>query len=255
MGVRCSSQRASVAYVDDRETLLAVKKELGAPPQLASWADDPAADDHCSWRGVTCAPGEEKAVTELSLHGLNLTGAFPASACGLKSLARLDLSYNFLTGAFPSDALYACTELSFLDLSNNQFSGPLPSDIDRRLSPAMEHLNLSTNLFDGHVPHAVARLRGLKSLLLDTNSFTGTYPAADISELAGIQVLTLTCNMFAPAPVPMELSRLTNLTYLWMDQMKLAGEIPEAFSSLTELTVFSMASNKLSGSIPASGRL
>ncbi|RCV21974.1 hypothetical protein SETIT_4G182400v2 [Setaria italica] len=243
-----SSKRAAAAAADDdRETLLAVRKEWGGPAQLASW--DPAAD-HCSWRGVTCAAGGRGAVTELSFDGLNLTGTVPASVCALKSLARLDLSYNHLTGAFPAAALYACAELGFLDLSNNQFSGLLPRDIDR-LSPAMEHLNLSVNRFDGEVPPTVTRLPALKSLLLDTNNFTGAYPAAEISKLAGLEVLTLADNAFARAPVPTEFSKLINLTCLWMEQMNLAGEIPEAFSSLTELTVFSLASNQLTGSIPA----
>ncbi|PUZ60301.1 hypothetical protein GQ55_4G112700 [Panicum hallii var. hallii] len=247
LGGGCSSQRAGGG--GDREALLAVKREWGGPSQLASW--DPAANpDHCNWTGVTCATGGGGVVTGIILPRFNLTGSVPAPVCSLKSLARLDLSYNNLTGAFPAAALHACAGLSFLDLSNNQFSGALPRDIDG-LSPAMEHLNLSVNGFDGEVPPAVARLTALKSLLLDTNRFAGAYPAAEISNLAGLKVLTLADNLFAPAPVPAEFAKLTNLTYLWMDKMDLTGEIPEAFSSLTELTVFSLASNKLTGSIPA----
>ncbi|CAN6176820.1 unnamed protein product [Urochloa humidicola] len=233
----------------DRETLLAVKKDWGSPPQLKSW-DPAAAPDHCSWTGVTCATGAAGDVTGLTLSHLNLTGSVPASACALKSLTRLDLSNNNLTGAFPAAELYTCAELRFLDLSNNQLSGPLPRDIDG-LSPAMAHLNLSTNSFTGEVPAAVARLPALKSLLLDTNRFTGAYPAAAIGELAGLEILALAGNAFAAAPVPKELGKLTNLTYLWLDKMNLTGEIPEAFSGLTELAVFSVASNKLTGPIPA----
>ncbi|CAN6177845.1 unnamed protein product [Urochloa humidicola] len=235
---------------DDRETLLAVKKEWGEPPQLASW-DPTAGADHCTWRGVTCAAGSGTAVTELSFHGLNLTGSVPASICFLSNLTRLDLAYNDLTGAFPAAALSACAHLTFLDLSNNLFTGPLPRDFGG-LSPAtMEHLNLSNNSFAGEVPPAVARLLpALKSLLLDTNNFTGAYPAAEISELAGLEVLTLANNPFAAAPVPVELGKLANLTYLWMDNMSLTGEIPEAFSGLTELTLIGLSRNELTGAIP-----
>jgi Leucine-rich repeat (LRR) protein/tRNA A-37 threonylcarbamoyl transferase component Bud32 len=233
----------------DRETLLAVKKDWSSPPQLKSW-DPAAAPDHCNWTGVACATGGGGVVTGLTLSHLNLTGSVPASVCLLKNITHLDLSYNNLTGAFPAAALYACAELRYLDLSNNQFSGPLPRDIDG-LSPAMEHLNLSTNSFAGEVPPAVTRLTALKSLLLDTNRLTGTYPAVGISELAGLEVLTLAYNAFSPGPMPAEFANLTKLTYLWMDKMNLTGEIPEAFSSLTELTVFSLASNALTGSIPA----
>ena len=233
----------------DRDKLLAVKKDWGNPPQLKSW-DPAAAPNHCNWTGVRCATGGGGVVTELILPGLKLTGSVPASVCALESLTRLDLSYNNLTGAFPGAALYSCVGLTFLDLSNNQFSGPLPRDIDR-LSPALEHLNLSTNSFAGVVPPAVAGFPALRSLLLDTNNFTGAYPAAEISSLAGLERLTLADNAFAPAPLPAEFAKLTNLTYLWMDSMNLTGEIPEAFSSLTELTTLSLVSNQLTGSIPA----
>ncbi|CAL5048247.1 unnamed protein product [Urochloa decumbens] len=234
----------------DRDVLLAVKKDWCSPPQLNSW--DPAATpDHCNWTGVTCAAGDAAAVTGLILSRLNLTGTVPASVCALKSLARLDLSYNNLTGAFPAAALSPCGDLTFLDLSNNQLSGPLPRDIDAGLSPALEHLNLSTNGFSGEVPPAVARLTKLRSLLLDTNRFTGAYPADGIGELAGLEVLALAYNAFAPAPVPVEFANLTNLTYIWLDKMNLTGEIPDAFSGLTELTTFSVACNELTGPVPA----
>ncbi|GJN38630.1 hypothetical protein PR202_gb27690 [Eleusine coracana subsp. coracana] len=235
----------------DRNTLLVIKKDWGSPPQLTSWDATTDADaDHCRWKGVTCAGAGSGVVTELSLPFLNLTGSVPASVCTLKNLTHLDLSYNNLAGAFPAATLFACTHLRTLNLSNNLFSGPLPADIDG-LSPAMEHLNLSSNRFAGEVPPAVARLPALKSLLLDTNRFTGAYPAAEIGRLAGLDVLTLANNMFAPAPVPTEFAKLTKLTYLWMFNMSLTGEIPEAFSNLTELRTMDLSWNNLTGTIPA----
>ncbi|XP_051199650.1 uncharacterized protein [Lolium perenne] len=231
----------------DQATLLAIKNDWGNPPQLASW--DPAVHtDHCSnWTGVTCDGAG--VVTEISLASLNITGGVPAHVCDLKSLTRLDLSINNLTGGFPGTALYACSQLRFLDLSNNHFDGVLPDDINS-LSSHMEHLNLSANSFSGAVPAAVSGLSVLKSLILDTNQFTGTYPAAEISKLGGLERLTLAANPFAPAPAPAEFAKLTNLTYLWMGSMNMTGEIPEAYSSLTELTMFALMTNRLTGKIP-----
>nr|CAB3468185.1 unnamed protein product [Digitaria exilis] len=244
------SQPATGTGAGDRDTLVTIKKDWGNPPQLNSW-DPTTAPNHCNWTGITCGGGAAGAVTGLALPRLNLTGAVPASVCLLSSLARLDLSNNNLTGAFPSAALYACTELTFLDLSNNQFSGPLPRDIDRLSPETMAHLNLSAAGFSGEVPPAVGRLPALESLLLDNNHFTGAYPATEISSLAGLKILTLANNTFAPAPIPKEFANLTNLTYLWLDQMSLTGQIPEELASLTELSLFSLASNNLTGSIPA----
>ncbi|KQK18000.1 receptor-like protein kinase 5 [Brachypodium distachyon] len=232
----------------DQASLLAIKNAWGNPSQLASW--DPAAHaDHCrNWTGVAC---QGAVVTGLTLPSLNLTGKVPESLCDLASLARLDLSSNKLSGAFPGAALYGCSKLRFLDLSYNAFDGALPDDINLILSPAMEHLNLSNNHFSGVLPPAVARLPLLKSLLLDTNQFTGSYPAREISELKGLQQLTLALNAFEPAPAPVEFAQLTNLTYLWMSNMNVTGEIPEAYSSLTELTVLGLSTNNLTGEIPA----
>ncbi|XP_006656162.1 receptor-like protein kinase 5 [Oryza brachyantha] len=241
------------AAAGDRDTLVALRKAWGNPPKLASWDPATAATDHCSWQGVTCSDGTGgggRAVTELSLRDMNLTGTVPAAVCDLPSLTRLDLSGNNLSGAFPAAALYRCSRLLFLDLAENSFDGALPRDIGR-LSPAMEHLNLSSNSFGGEVPPAVAALPALKSLLLDTNQFTGAYPAAEIGNLTSLEHLTLAANAFAPAPVPRAFAKLTNLTYLWMSKMNMTGGIPEEFSSLTELTLFDLSSNKLSGAIPA----
>jgi kinase len=106
-------------------------------------------------------------VMELFFPSMNLNGSMSASLCGLKSLAHLDLSYNKLTDVFPAISLYAYATLRYLDFYNNFFSGPLPVDIDNH-SPAMEHLNLSSNRFSGEVPLAVVHLPMLKALVLNT---------------------------------------------------------------------------------------
>lgn len=119
------------------------------------------------------------------------------------------------------------------------------------LSPGMEHLNLSTNHFHGAVPAEVAGLLALRSLILDNNHFTGVYPAAEISKLAGLEQLSLAWNPFAAGPAPLEFAKLTNLTYLWMSGMNMTGVIPKAYSSLAKLTLIAMTNNVLTGEIPA----
>ncbi|CAL5049622.1 unnamed protein product [Urochloa decumbens] len=256
----------------DRDALLAVKKDWGSPPALQSW-DPAAAPDHCNWAGVTCAAaaaggGGCGVVTGLALSRLNLTGLVPASVCALKSLARLDLSYNNLTGPFPAAALYPCAELRFLDLSNNQLSGPLLRDIDG-LSPAMEHLNLSTNGFAGEVPPAVARLPSLKSLILDTNRFSGEFPARiwSFPKLTTVMIQNNSFTGTLPSEISPSISRLEmgnnmfsgsfpklalGLKVFRAENNRLAGELPADMSKLGNLTDLSVAGNRIAGSIPAS---
>uniref|UniRef100_A0A0E0AAW0 Leucine-rich repeat-containing N-terminal plant-type domain-containing protein n=1 Tax=Oryza glumipatula TaxID=40148 RepID=A0A0E0AAW0_9ORYZ len=146
-------------------------------------------------------PGEgERVVTGLSLAGMNLTRTIPAAVGDLKNLTWLDLSYNNLSGAFPAWSRALCSG-SLTSPTTPSTTAPLPRDIGS-LSPAMEHLNLSSNSFSGGVPSAVAALPALRSLILHTNLFTGVYPAEAISNLSRLESLTLAYNVFALAPVP-----------------------------------------------------
>ncbi|KAJ1254492.1 hypothetical protein BS78_K050100 [Paspalum vaginatum] len=242
------SIRQSMAQADAGElnTLLAIKQDWGSPSALSSWSAQNTS--YCTWAGVGCTSGK---VSALSLQKLNITNPVPASTiCALKNLSRLDLSYNNLTGRFPT-ALYSCAALQYLDLSNNFFSGALPADIGKLSPAAMEHLNLSSNGFAGAVPSAIAGLTKLKSLLLDNNGFSGTYPASAIAGLTELETLTLAHNPFAPGPIPDGFGELTKLRLLWLSGMNLTGGIPDALSSLTELTMLALSENKLGGDIPA----
>ncbi|KAF8670596.1 hypothetical protein HU200_050623 [Digitaria exilis] len=225
-------------------TLLTIRRDWGNPTALSSW--NSYNSSYCNWQGVSCNNGR---VTKLSWPNLNITNPIPASICSLKNLTYLDLSYNNLTGEFPAAALYACSALHYLDLSNNLFSGVLPADINK-MSLGMEHLNLSSNGFSGSVPLTIAGFPKLKSLLLDTNSFNGTYPGAAIGNLTELETLTLASNPFSPGPIPDHFARLKNLKMLWMSEMNLTGVIPNTLSSLTELTLLGLYENNLEGAIP-----
>jgi kinase len=248
--VTSNSSSQSMAQITDASelaTLLAIKKGWGSPSALSSWSSQNAS--YCSWAGVRCVNGQ---VCALSFQNLSIANPVPvpaASICNLKNLSYLDLSYNKLTGQFPT-ALYSCSAARFLDLSNNRFSGALPADINK-LSSAMEHLNLSSNGFTGSVPRAIAAFKKLRSLVLDTNSFDGTYPGSAIAGLSELETLTLANNPFVPGPIPDDFGKLTKLQMLWMSGMNLTGRIPDKLSSLTELTTLALSVNKLHGEIPA----
>ncbi|CAD6247397.1 unnamed protein product [Miscanthus lutarioriparius] len=243
---------SDLAHANDAElrALLTIKKDWGNPAALRSWKNSSASasSTHCQWAGVACSNGQ---VTALSFQNFNISRPIPVSICSLKNLTYMDLSYNNLTGEFPAAALYRCSALRFLDLSNNHFSGALPADIDKKLSSsAMEHLNLSSNGFSGSVPLAIAGFPKLKSLVLDTNSFNGSYPGAAIGNLTQLETLTLASNPFTPGPIPDEFGKLKKLKMLWMSGMNLTGGIPGKLSSLTELTLLALYDNNLEGEIP-----
>ncbi|EEE56600.1 hypothetical protein OsJ_05963 [Oryza sativa Japonica Group] len=195
--------------------------------------------------GIGCRNGQ---VTSLSFHNFQIANLIPASICSLKNLKYLDLSFNNLTGEFPT-ALYSCSALQFLDLSNNEFTGKLPEHVDK-LSLGMQHLNLSRNSFIGDLPSAIGRFSKLKSLVLDSNNFNGTYQGAAIGGLVELEMLTLAYNPFKASLIPNEFGKLTKLTYLWLSWMNLIGNIPNVLSALTELELLDISINKLEGKNP-----
>jgi kinase len=233
------------------QALLTIKQDWGNPTALRSWKSHSSnhtaspLSSHCQWVGVACSNGQ---VTALSFQNSQIANPIPASICSLKNLSYLDLSYNDLTLEFPT-TLYSCSVLQYLDLSNNGFSGALPADINN-LSSGMEHLNLSSNGFTGSVPSGIAGFSKLKSLVLDTNRFDGSYPAAAISNLIELETLTLASNPFAAGPIPHEFSKLTKLKMLWLSGMNLTGGIPDELSPLDELTLLDLSGNNLHGQIP-----
>ncbi|BAS77750.1 Os02g0227600 [Oryza sativa Japonica Group] len=238
-----NSQSAAQPSADEQTLLLAIKQDWDNPAPLSSWSSTG------NWTGVIYnnITGQ---VTGLSLPSFHIARPNPPSVCRLKNLTYIDLSFNNLTGDFPT-VLYGCSALEFLDLSNNQLSGKLPDRIDR-LSLGMQHLNLSSNAFTGDVPLAIGRFSKLKSLVLDTNSFNGNYPGAAIGGLLELETLTLAKNPFEPGPVPKEFGNLTKLKLLWLSCMNMTGTIPDDLSSLTELTLLDLSQNKMQGQIPES---
>ncbi|KAK1324127.1 Receptor-like protein kinase HAIKU2 [Acorus calamus] len=133
-----------------------------------------------------------------------------------------------------------------LSLGNNNFSGEVPPDLTRCAN--LRSLNLSTNFLTGPIPDLSA-LSELRVLDLSTNSFLGQAPMW-VFRLTSLSTLGLRENGFDDWVVPDEIGNLKNLTWLFLGECNLFGEIPNSILELKLLESLDFSRNKLSGEFP-----
>ncbi|XP_051126692.1 probable inactive receptor kinase At5g67200 [Andrographis paniculata] len=111
-------------------------------------------------------------------------------------------------------------------------------------------LNLKNNSLSGALPD-FSLLVNLKTLYLDHNSFSGTFPPSILS-LRRLSFLDLSRNNFS-GELPANLMVLDRLFYLRLDSNRFSGPIPPL--NQTTLEVFNVSSNNLSGPVPVTPTL
>ncbi|KAL3612041.1 hypothetical protein D5086_003061 [Populus alba] len=110
---------------DDARCLQGVQNSLGDPEgRLAKWNfANSSVGFICNFVGVSCWNDRENRIINLELRDMNLSGQVPESLQYCKSLQKLDLSSNSLSGTIPAQI---CTLKSF-SVANNDLTGPVPS--------------------------------------------------------------------------------------------------------------------------------
>lgn len=139
--------------------------------------------------------------------------------CYERKLVRLVLEGLDLGGIFAPNSLTNLDQLRVLSLKNNSLTGPIPD---------------------------LSKLVNLKSLFLDHNSFSGTFPRS-IFSLHRLKTLDFSRNNLT-GPVPKGLASLDRLYYLRLDLNRFNGPIP-AFNQ-SSLQTFNVSRNNLTGAIP-----
>jgi Leucine-rich repeat (LRR) protein len=253
--VACATAATSTATSSQADALQAFRAALTVPPEaapfFATWSATAASP--CGFTGVNCTGGN---VTALSLPALKLSAAtvpFAALCAALPSLAALSLPENSLAGAI--DGVVKCTALQELNLAFNGFTGAVPD-----LSPlaGLRSLNVSSNCFDGAFPwRSLAYTPGLTLLALGDNPFlapTAAFPP-EVTKLTNLTVLYMSAAKIGGA-IPPEIGDLVNLVDLELSDNDLTGEIPPEIARLTSLTQLELYNNSLRGALPAGfGRL
>ncbi|XP_058765805.1 probable inactive receptor kinase At5g67200 [Vicia villosa] len=144
--------------------------------------------------------------------------------CAQGRVVRFVLQSFSLTGFFPPNTLTRLDQLRVLSLRNNSLSGPIPD-----LSP----------------------LINLKSLFLDRNNFSGSFPPS-ILFLHRLITLSLSHNNLTGS-LPVQLTLLDRLISLRLDSNSFTGPLPPL--NQTELKIFNISANNLTGPVPVTETL
>ena len=154
--------------------------------------------------------GIEKA-TRLREIYLDQTGLSSVDGIeGATSLTTLNLRFNNLQGAFPSDILQVKT-LKSITLSHNKLEGPLPTTVSMS---NLETLILSSNSFQGKLS-GVAFPPSLRILDLSKNELSGSIPESFLDTVPATAQLDIDLSEnLLTGIVPSSLTRFDEMTLL-----------------------------------------
>ncbi|XP_037416840.1 MDIS1-interacting receptor like kinase 2-like [Triticum dicoccoides] len=241
--------------------------------------------------------GNSSQLESIGIANNNFSGLFPSSICVGGALKTVSAEYNGFT-SIHHQTFQNCTTLQYVDFTANNivaelrdcnnFSGTIPSWASRSL-PELNFLRLSSNMFDGIIPHQILQFRKLQVLDLSKNKLTGPIPddfrnftgmvheqedidyiydgyttyAPEIQivwknvdqlyivVIAGMAGIDLSGNSLSQE-IPNGLTTLLAIRYLNLSGNHLSGFIPEDIGNLVLLESLDLSRSQLSGEIPPS---
>jgi Leucine-rich repeat (LRR) protein len=202
------------------------------------WVDAEA--DVCSWHGVDC-------------YGAMDDPSFVFKAYERAGFVRsLDLSSNRLAGRVP-ESIWDMPYLEELKLRDNP-----------DLTVTFENVGKAKHLKNMVLSNtAVKSLEGigaagntLEKLHLTNCDFSGTSFPSEVYDLLALRGMYFNYAGFSGPLSGQAISRMANLTHIYLYENMLTGTIPSEIGKLSDLEVLALASNDFSGTIPMSlGRL
>jgi len=198
--------------------------------------------DICDWYGISCKPGGS--IQAILLGSNNLSGSPPKELFDIQNLQWLwlysnPISFNFagIENAIHLESLLlGSTGLKSLKGVHGAFG--------------LKELDIRFNSLSGPFPTELLQLVNLESLLMSSNSLTGSIP--DMTALSNLRILQLGSNFFSGKLRPF--AYMGSLVTLDLSGNKLSGSIPRniLFSVPTDSKIFvDLSNNLIDGTIPA----
>ncbi|XP_074284255.1 receptor-like protein EIX2 [Silene latifolia] len=244
------------------------------PPQLGNLTNLVHLDLHvvheCYEQSLLYGEGFGWASGLLKLQSLDMSGynLFRAHdtfkvLITLPSLSALSLSGCELDNSHPSEAFIGNTSDSYfptlqhLDLSSNGFEGPLPSVFKNMVS--LRSLSLYSNYLNGSIPLWLRAMKRLEVLDLGMNLFS--YVEGGIMGImenpCNFKHLDLSNNFISQGDFLEPLMGLSGcaafeLQYLALSNNMMYGSLPSSLGQLTNLNYLDLRATSMNGSLPSS---
>ncbi|CAM8958320.1 unnamed protein product [Rhodiola kirilowii] len=186
---------------------------------------------------------------ELYLGANKISGIIPSLIGNLTNLYVLSLWENQLEGSLPS-SLQSCISLQYLNIEKNRLHGDSSLKIVSSLNQIII-LDMSGNLFTGHIPRELGNLVHLSDLEISDNKYSGEIPI-ELGKCLMLENLELRGNMFT-GRIPLSLGSLKGVQIVDFSRNDLSGSIPLQFQDLSHLQFFDVSFNQLEGDVPRKG--
>lgn len=190
--------------------------------------------------------GKLEKLEELWLQSSGFYGEIPSSLLGLRSLAVLDLSRNNLTGKLPEMLGSSLKNLVSFDVSENKLVGSFPNGFCS--GKGLVSLSLHTNFFTGTLPDSLNQCLNLERFQVQNNGFSGDFPKA-LWSLPKIKLIRAENNGFS-GEVPESISMAAQLEQVQLDNNSFSSKIPRGLGSIRSLYRFSASLNRFYGELP-----
>lgn len=181
---------------------------------------------------------------ELDLSFNNLTGSFPTFLFTIPTLERVNLEGNHLKGPVEFGNMSSSSSLKFLNFAQNEFNGSIPESVSQYLN--LEELHLSFNNFIGTIPRSISKLAKLEYFCLEDNNMVGEVP----SWLWRLTMVALSNNSFNSFGESSEGLDETQVQWLDLSSNSFQGPFPHWICKLRSLEILIMSDNRFNGSIP-----
>ncbi|KAJ0896900.1 putative non-specific serine/threonine protein kinase [Helianthus annuus] len=186
-----------------------------------------------------------------------LTSNDMAWVSGLSSLEHLDLSDVDLSQANNVDMVfYMIPSLTYLSLQHCRLSN---ADLGLHLNsskilPNIEYLDLSSNFFEGQLPHFFQNMTSLTFLDLSNYNLNLAWNSVNLLNIMpSLSELHLfACGLYnAPfSPTYLNSSAHSNIQYLDLSRNSIEGRFPSELMNTTSLKFLDLLDNSLNSSIP-----